>query len=247
MRIHSMNRIGLFKLLVVGMISFLNVSCAKKEVKIPTLAVPGIQELQNHSQVWMFFEVKDGDTIAELNQKNTISTTHWIYNIDKRLTLKLVVPELVSLQYKHANSVHSEKGTYNYLSYSDTISEKLSLYKMDEVLFVTDSMLSKEFIKKSPERYIDYNNINLTFNPNNNWINDTKLGLGELEEFLNDFIDFSGEGKQTMLHLNFNENLFYQDYMYYRTLVHGILKPNTSCNQLEFVFNPKKVPDCGCE
>ncbi len=88
------------------LLSFLILSCAKKEVKIPTLAEKGIQELQNHSQVWLFFEVKNNDTIAVVNRKNTISTTHWIYNIDKRLPLKAIIPAITTLQDKHANSKH---------------------------------------------------------------------------------------------------------------------------------------------
>ena len=58
-------------LLVLPFIMF---SCVKKEVKIPTLGEKGIQEIQNHSQVWLFFEVKNNDTIAVVNRKNTIST-----------------------------------------------------------------------------------------------------------------------------------------------------------------------------
>jgi len=242
-----MNWIRIKNILTLSMIALLFVHCAKKKVQLPTLAVKGIQELYNHSQVWIFFEVKNGDTMASVNIKNTISTTHWIFNIDKRLPLKSVIPNLETLQKKHANSIHSKEGMYNYLSYSDTIAKKLTFYKLDEVFFVTDSVLSKDYIKKSHKKYGNYNNINLTFNPNNNWINDTKLEIGALEGFLNDFIEFSDEGRQTMLHLNFNEDLNYQEYLHYRTLVNDIMKPNTRCNTTEFIFNPDKVPDCGCE
>jgi len=97
--------------------TFLMIGCAKKELKIPTLAEKGIQELHNHSQVWLFFEVKNTDTMAVINKKNTISTTHWIYNIDKRLPLKAIIPSIIKLQDKHANSMHSEKGMFDYFSY----------------------------------------------------------------------------------------------------------------------------------
>ena len=70
------------------------ISCNKKEIKIPTLDAKGIQEIHNHSQVWFFFEIKNNDTIAKLNKKNTISTTHWIYNIDKKLALKSIIPSI---------------------------------------------------------------------------------------------------------------------------------------------------------
>ena len=110
------------------LITFFILGCSKKEINIPTLDTPGIQEIQNHSQVWLFFEVKNNDTIVDVNRKNTISTTHWIFNIDKKLPLKTIIPSLIDLQDKHANSFHSKKGMHNYFSYSDTISKKLSFF-----------------------------------------------------------------------------------------------------------------------
>ncbi|HKJ05985.1 MAG TPA: hypothetical protein VJ970_00820, partial [Flavobacteriaceae bacterium] len=101
-------------------------SCAKKEVKLPVLAEKGIQEVQNHSQVWIFFKVNNNDTIANVNSKNTISTTNWLYNIDKRLPLKYFIEEVKKLKVKHHNSVHSKEGMADFFSYSDSVSQKLS-------------------------------------------------------------------------------------------------------------------------
>ncbi|WP_456375948.1 hypothetical protein [Lutibacter sp.] len=235
------------KKLIILLFSITLFSCAKKEIKIPTLAVKGIQEVHNHSQVWMFLAVENNDTIANVNRKNTISTTHWLFNIDKRLPLKAIIPSILKLQYKHANSIHSKEGMHNYFSFSDTISKKLSFYKFDGVTFKTDSILSKYYIKTNSADYANYNNINLTFNPNNTWLNDAKMEKGELKNTLLEFIDFSSEGKQTMLHLNFNNLLTYQNYLFYRTMIHSLENKNIIVNPIEFIFNPTKVPDCGCE
>jgi hypothetical protein len=221
--------------------SFLILGCAKKELKIPTLAEKGIQEVQNNSQVWLFFEVQNNDTIAIVNRKNTISTTHWIYNIDRRLPLKTIIPSIITLQYKHANSLHSEKGMHDYFSYSDTISKKLSFLEFDRVTFKTDSLLSKNFIEKNSADYINYNNINIVFNKNNIWINDVKTEKSNFKDALISLIELSSEGKETMLHLNFNQNLLYQDYLLYRTLIHAIVAKNILVNQNEFIFNENKV------
>lgn len=222
-------------------------SCSKQELKIPALNISGLQELHNHSQVWLFFKVEGNDTIAKVNRKNTISTTHWIYNIDKRLPLKSIIPTITKLKYKHANGVHSKEGMHNYFSYSDTISKKLTFFEFDATEFKTDSILSKYYLKTNSSTYKNYNNLSITFNPNNTWINDAKMESGELETTLLDFIDFSSEGKQTMLHLNFNEDLLYQDYLYYSTMIASLKAPHLLINNLEFIFDPSKVPDCGCE
>ena len=235
------------KIFILLFFPLILLSCSKKEVKIPILAEKGIQEIHNHSEVWIFFEVKDNDTIANVNRKNTISTTHWIFNIDKKLPLKTFTSSITTLQDKHANGIHSKEGMHNYFSYSDTISKKLSFLEFDGVVYKTDSILSKYYIKENSINYLKNNNINLTFNSNNVWLNDTKLEKSEFKTTLLEFIDFSSEGKKTMLHLNFNDKLPYQDYLFYKTMIHNFEDKNISTNKIEFIFDQNKVPDCGCE
>ncbi|MFA5298646.1 MAG: hypothetical protein WC389_10625 [Lutibacter sp.] len=204
-------------------------SCAKKEVKLPTLPEKGIQEMQNHSQVWLFFEMKDKDTVAIVNSKNTISTTHWIFNIDKRLPLKTIMPSIIKLQNTHANSLHSEEGMHNYFSYADTVSKKLSFLEFDDVNFI----LSKNIIEVENS---SYNNINLIFNQNNIFINGLKT---EKSNFKNELLALSAiasEGNQLMLQLYFSQNLLYQDYLFYRTTIHALGNENILINKNEFIF-----------
>ena len=234
------------RIIVLLFISTL-ISCSKKELKIPTLAEKGIQEIQNHSQIWIFFNSKNNDTIANVNSKNTISTTHWIFNIDKRLSLKQIISPIKKLQHKHSNSFHSKEGMHNYFSFSDTISKKLSFIEFDNVEFKTDSILSKYFIKENSKNYLDFNNINLTFNPNNTWINDAKIEKENFKATLLEFIDFSAEGNETMLHLNFNNRLTYQEYLFFRSMIFNLNNNQISTNKIEFIFDQTKVPDCGCE
>jgi len=222
-------------------------SCQKREIKIPTLPNKGIEEvIYNHSEVWMFFTLKDKDTLADINKKNTIASTHWIYNIDRRLPLKTIISSIIKLKYKHKNSVHSKKGMHDYFSYSDTISKKLSFIKFDSISFKTDSLLSKYVIKKSPKKYINFNNINLTFSQNFILLNDTKINKTEFKKTLLDFIDFSSENKITLLHLNFSEHLLYQDFLNYFTLINNIKTPKIKVDNEVFVFNKNKVPNCNC-
>lgn len=213
------------------------IGCAKKELKIPTLAEKGIQEIQNHSQVWLFFEVKNNDTVAVVNRKNTISTTHWIYNIDKRLPLKAIIPSIIKLQDKHANSMHSEKGMFDYFSYSDTISKKISLLKFDGVTFETIDVLSKNFLEENAANHPNYHNIQLVFNQNKVLINAVETAQSNFKNDLLAFLKLPDEGKQPMLHLNFNRNLLYQDYLFYRTIINNLSDENILVNKNEIIFN----------
>jgi len=235
------------KIFFIITVSFLFINCSKKEIKIPTLSIKGIQDIHNHSQVWFFYEEENDEIIANVNRKNTIVTTHWIFNIDKRLPLKEIIPNLIKLQDKHANGMHSKDGMHNYFSYSDTISKNLSFFEFDNAIFKTDSILSKSYIKTNSNEYENYYNINITINPNNTWINDAKMEIGEFKTTLLEFIDFSAEGKKTMLHLNFNQDLLYQDYLDYLTTLHSLKASHILINDLQFIFDSNKVPDCGCE
>ncbi|MDF1518423.1 MAG: hypothetical protein RQ864_05510 [Lutibacter sp.] len=222
------------------LLTFLMLGCAKKELKIPILAEKGIQEIQNHSQVWLFFEVKNNDTVAVVNRKNTISTTHWIYNIDKRLPLKVIIPAIINLQNKHANSMHSEKGMFDYFSYSDTISKKLSFLKFDGVTFKTIDVLSKNFLEENAVNNPNSNNIQLVFNQNKVLINAVETNQSNFKNELTALLKLSDEGKQPMLHLNFNRNLLYQDYLFYRTIIHNLSNENILVNRTEIIFGEYK-------
>ena len=111
--------------------------------------------------------------MAVVNRKNTISTTHWIYNIDKRLPLKTIIPDIIRLQDKHANSMHSEKGMLDYFSYSDTISKRLSFLDFDGITFKIDGYLSNKFIENNAD-YLNYHNVHLVFNKSSALINGAK-------------------------------------------------------------------------
>ena len=202
---------------------------------------------QPFSGLVFFYNDTGKDTTAIINRKYTISTTHWIYNIDKRLPLKTFVADLANLKHKHANSMHSKEGMHDYFSYADTLTGKLSFLEFDKVSFKTDSIMSKYYIKAYPDAYIQFNNLNITINPNNVWINDAKFTKTEFEDVLLPFIDFSAEEKITLLHLNFNQRVSYQHYLYYKTYINSLLNERIQLNYTEFIFDQNKVPDCGCE
>lgn len=219
------------------LLTFLLLGCAKKELKIPTLAEKGIQELKNHSQVWLFFEVKNNDTIVVVNRKNTISSTHWIYNIDKRLPLKAIIPSIIMLQDKHANSMHSEKGMLDYFSYSDTISKRLSFLEFDGVTFETINELPLNLLDENASKNQNYHNINLIFYKNNAQINALETSKSNFKNELAALVKLAPENKQSMLHLNFNRNLLYQEYLFYRTIIRNLSNENILINKNEFIFN----------
>lgn len=234
------------KLLKYIVMALLFASCAKKEIKVPVIPVAGIQEIKNFSEVWVFFEVKGTDTIALLNRSNTIISTNWVYNIDKKLPLKKVISVLKKMKYKHKNGMHADKKTLDFFSYSNQINKMLSFIEFTQVKYKGDSTTSKELLKLKGDVYANYHNVNLRFYKNTVYINDSDIGSEDIKETLQEFIDFSAEGRQTMIHLNFQDNLTYQAYLEYRTMVFSMQSAAIKISVNEFIFDRSKIPDCNC-
>ncbi|WP_353084373.1 hypothetical protein [Flavobacterium sp.] len=119
-------------LLVFGMLS-----CdGNKEVQLPKADKTIVADVQEHSPIYIFFKVEGKDTIAKVNRKNSISSTNWIFNIDKRLPLHLVVPELIKLQAKKDGSMHKNEASKNYFSYANEVKKTMAFMPFTMVKFL---------------------------------------------------------------------------------------------------------------
>ncbi|MDQ6469577.1 hypothetical protein RB619_02895 [Flavobacterium sp. LHD-80] len=122
---------------VTIIITFLFFSCGeKKDVLLPKSNVTIVKDVQDHSPIYIFFKTEGKDTIADVNRKNSIISTNWIFNIDKRLPLKLVIPEVMKLQdKKRADSAHKNENAENYYSYADSIGKNLAFLPFTKVYY----------------------------------------------------------------------------------------------------------------
>ncbi len=122
------------KYLVIGLlISLLFTSCSKKEVLLPQVPVSGATEIQNHSEVWVFYNEKAAGDKADINMNNLITSTNWILNIDRRLALREVVPVFQTVHAKRAKkTMHSVEGMTDYISYSNTKDKNISVFPISD-------------------------------------------------------------------------------------------------------------------
>ncbi|OOV16491.1 hypothetical protein [Flavobacterium sp. LM4] len=108
----------------------------KKDVLLPQSNVSIVKDVQDHSPIYIFFKIEGKDTLAEVNRKNSIISTNWIFNIDKRLPLKLVIPEIIKLQEKkRKDSAHKNEKAENYYSYADFIGKNLAFLPFTKVYY----------------------------------------------------------------------------------------------------------------
>lgn len=129
-------------------IAFLLFSCEeKKDVLLPKSNVTIVKDVQDHSPIYIFFKTVGKDTIADVNRKNSIISTNWILNIDKRLPLKLVIPEVMKLQKKKRDdSAHKNENAENYYSYADSIGKNMAFLPFTKVYYTIGKPQSKFYI-----------------------------------------------------------------------------------------------------
>lgn len=224
------------------------VSCKKEDVQLPKANVSVLKELTDHSPIYMFYEIDGKDTIAKVNKNNSISTTNWVFNIDKRLTLDKVIPQIKLLQEKKKRSSHKKEGAINVFSYADSIGKNLAFLPFTDVQFKFDKDFSKFFIKKHAEAYMPYHNFTVNFNKDNKiTVDGNDIEREELVFFLKDFSEFMSEGKTTILHLNFDKNLTYGEYLENKVLVWQLNSSLIQISSYEFIYDTKKLPECGCK
>lgn len=124
---------------IVILISLLSLfSCEDKPVLLPQVDHTILAKIEDHSPIYMFFKTDGKDTLVDVNRRNSISSTNWVFNIDKRLPLRLVVPEVIKLQAKKEGSAHKSAASENYFSYSDSIQKQLAFIPFTKLTFTLE-------------------------------------------------------------------------------------------------------------
>lgn len=116
---------------------FALMSCGNKEdILLPKSDTTIVSNIEDHSPIYIFFRNKEKDTLAEVNRKNSIITTNWIFNIDKRLPLRIVIPEVMKLQdKKRKEKAHKNEKAKNYYSYADSIGKNMAFIPFTKVFY----------------------------------------------------------------------------------------------------------------
>lgn len=112
------------------------ISCnSNEEMLLPKADKTIVKEVYDLSPIYLFFRVKGKDTLAELNRKNAIGTSNWIFNIDKRLPLKVVIPHLQFMKEKRKKGMHTNDKAEDYFSYADSIGKNLAFLPFTKVKY----------------------------------------------------------------------------------------------------------------
>jgi hypothetical protein len=197
---------------------FLLFSCGNKEdVFLPKSNVTIVKDIEDHSPIYFFFRKNDKDTLAVVNRKNEIISTNWIFNIDKRLPLRLVLPEVLKLQEKKRNEVvHKNEAAQNYYSYADSIGRNLAFIPFTEVYYRLEKPKSAVIVFFDKKNQI--------------WLDNIAIKREELVSNLNKLSNNSA----TKILFCYNKDLLFGSYVQDKIFI-TTLKINSISNE-EFIY-----------
>jgi len=193
----------------------------KKDVLLPKSNVSIVKDVQDHSPIYIFFKTEGKDTIADVNRKNSIISTNWIFNIDKRLPLRLVIPEVIKLQEKkRAEKAHKNEKAENYYSYADSIGKNMAFLPFTKVYYKME--------KPSRENFVFY------FRKGKEYV---LMGNKEIKkiEILQHFYSLKFEKVPNVVFL-FDEDMSYEEYIQNKILLQKYVSYNLDKLPVEFIF-----------
>ncbi|WP_264529818.1 hypothetical protein [Flavobacterium sp. N502540] len=202
-------------------------SCGKKEdVLLPKSNVTIVKDVEDLSPIYIFFKTEGKDTIADVNRKSSIISTNWIFNIDKRLPLKLVIPEVMKLQEKkRADSAHKNENAENYYSYADSIGKNLAFLPFTKVYYKMEIANNRSQLYFKKNGMIQYSGRKTYDFPKN-----------DLPKFLDSLII----NPKAQITFSFDKNISYGEYIQYKTFLEKLELKQKSLvfinKEEEFVF-----------
>ncbi|MCB0463612.1 MAG: hypothetical protein KDC81_12980 [Flavobacteriaceae bacterium] len=225
-----MNRI-LFLLLIFTF------SCAERELQLPVTTTNEITEVLDVSPIYIFYDAETGE--ADFNRNNMISTTNWLVNIDKRLTLKQILPHLQYLQEKRrGDGMHKNENAKNYFTCFNEETKNLSFVEFTKMEYHEGS--STDYLSKIS----GLNNSKTIITIKVNSINDITI-VNPYSEKLSSKTNISGllstlnqiNNQENLIYLNFPLNLNFQDYIAIKTKLLQIDFDSINISEKEFIHN----------
>ncbi|WP_417859400.1 hypothetical protein [Xanthomarina gelatinilytica] len=218
-------------LYIVFLLLFL--SCNNnKVVQLPEMEQADITEIIDVSPAYLFYDETKKDSI-ELNRKTLISTTNWLVNVDKRLTLKQAIPKIKFLQDKKRNAeIHKNDAAKNYYTCHDTSINNLGFIEFTNIYYKEKQ---PENHNLKPNEYLMVCQTPLNIEVIGLDIDTLKTTLVTFSKDLKRLFPSFNETKTLQLFLN--KKLSFQDYIGIKSKLNKLKEEDLIIANDEFLFN----------
>ncbi|MFM2213768.1 MAG: hypothetical protein RL427_1031 [Bacteroidota bacterium] len=196
------------RILVLTCMGFLW-SCQNKEILLPKANETIVADVQDHSPIYLFFKTNEEDTLVDVNRKNSISSTNWLFNIDKRLPLRKVILEVKKLQVKKASSMHKSEDAENYFTYTNSETKSMAFLPFTTTKYKVEVPDLNVF-----QIYFDRNDLTR--------IGDEAFSKNDLQKF----IDELSMGQQKRIVFTFDKKMSFEQYIQDKIFIRNLNIPS---------------------
>ncbi|MCA0133848.1 hypothetical protein [Winogradskyella alexanderae] len=204
-------------------------SCSNERVlQLPEIQGAEVTEVLDVSPAYLFYDESQPDSTL-LNRKNLISTTNWLVNVDRRLTLKQAIPHIKYMQDKKRNAkMHKNENAKNFYTCNDTTIENLGFVEFTNT-FYFDSPPTLEAEKTTvialKVNSLEDISINSSLNANiSNFRNVDLNSIHSIKQVLKDNLK---------LQLHISDKITFQDYI---TLKQKLNPIKSSISPNEYIY-----------
>ncbi|WP_166964726.1 hypothetical protein [Yeosuana marina] len=214
------------------------VSCGnEKIVQLPEIQHSDISKIDDVSAAYLFYDETMPDSV-ELNRKNLISTTNWLVNVDKRLTLGQAIPKIMYIQAKKRDAqMHKNENAKNYFTCNNISIKNLGFIEFTNVYYHENGF--NTYLEKNKANQVISIKVNspdsiiMSFMFDGTTLSHSSNYTKLLEHLKTNLIN---EGNAIII-LELNQKLSFQDYITLKSLLSKINLKNVSIANDEFVFN----------
>lgn len=222
-------------------------SCNNERVlQLPEIDNAEVTQVLDVSPAYIFYDETQPDSTL-LNRKNLISTTNWLVNVDKRLTLKQAIPHIKFLQDKKRNAeMHKNENAKNYFTCNDTSIENLGFIEFTDVIYnkvdILNDSLNLQILEPKSEIYKKgyvehaYIELSIVFDQNRKIQHNNKsltiseyISIIPAKEYPIIAMGFS-------LSLYFDKNLTFQDYILIKSELSNLNRKEIIISPFEFIY-----------
>ena len=200
-------------------------------MQLPEVDKTDIHDVLDVSPVYIFYDETQPDSTL-LNRKNVISTTNWLVNVDKRLTLRQVVPHLQYLQEKRQKaSMHKNDAAKNYFTCNDKSINSLGFLEFTGVKYNLEG-------SKEVDLNTDINHI-MFFNKDdiNIITSDHVIIEANITNFLEELKKIGAKKNNVRtFFLGFKKSLSFQDYVTIKSMIKNFSTVHLIIDKVEFIF-----------
>lgn len=216
-------------------------SCGNdKSVFLPEIDNAKITEVLDVSPAYLFYNETLTDSV-ELNRKNLIGTTNWLFNVDKRLTLEQAIPKIKFLQDKKRNAqMHKNENAKNYYTCNDTSIQNLGFIEFTDIHYQSISI--RDFFKDKGRdekislvlNVISAKDYSLEYSYNE--ILKTTLHTS-IEDVINKiYTRYKTTEEDIKLYLLFHEQLSFQEYITIQSKIQALKDIDVPIDNNEFIY-----------